>query len=185
MLLDINYNYKKKYSDAEVSILYKKYGEFYDEFFDLRQNKSGKFLMQKNLKLLEITLKIDALGDMENRLILLVNLTDDIFKEFVEVRRLEIMKLFREIYPKVKLDLFIEIDELLKLVQQVMKSQINDLDEKTGAKQKAVVKQENTIQYVIAIMSKNLGYKLDPNNMSCIDFIENEKIVSEMNENKN
>lgn len=179
-LLDKNYFEGKKYSEKEISILSEQWVLLYDEFSNRRTNKSGKFLMKKNYELAEITLKLDLLHDMQNRLILLLNMSGEHLKEFRETRRRQILNEFKSLYPKVKINIFYEIEEILLLIQQVIKSQNNIFTEKSGVQEKNIDKQIDTIHYVISVLGNNLGYNLDPNTLTCEDFLSKELLVERL-----
>jgi hypothetical protein len=138
--------------------------------------------MKRNYELMEVSLKLELLHDMHNRLILLLELHGEHLKEFRETRRRELLNQFKAIYPKVKFNIFIEIEEILELVKQVIKSQNNILSEKTGIQEKKIDKQERTIEYIISVLGKNLGYNIDSSTMTCLDFIAKEQLVEEINQ---
>lgn len=182
-LLDEHYDSKKEYSNEQLQEAAIAFKSVYDEFYDSRENKSGKYLLDKSLELSTIAYKLELLGDIENRLILLINMSGEYLEEFKETRRREAICDFKEIYPRVKINVFSTLEDALDIVQQVIKSQTNIYDEKTGVKEKNVKKQEETIEYVIAMISKNLGYNLDSNTLTCASFVANEKLVLNINKN--
>lgn len=177
----MNYSESKKYTDEQKVEANNVFKNLYDEFFDLRIDKSGKHVLSKNLELMKISFKLELLYDIENRIILLMNLPGEHLKEFRENRRRQIMQHFKEIYPKVNLTPFLELEEILKIVQQVIKSQTNIFDEKSGSKDKKIEKEEKSIQYIVLMMSKNLDLMINVNELSCLDFIEHEKLISDLN----
>ncbi len=177
-LLDLEYNPKKKYSEEELSELNKRWKLLYDEFFDLRQNKSGKYLMEKTFELRKISAFLERLYDMEHRAILLIELEEN--KElsaFVAKRITNIILEFKALYPKVKLDTLSNPRETLSILQQVIKSQTNIYDEKLGAKDNTVKKQEDTVHTVASKMGKALGYNLHVNDMTCLEFLGHENAL--------
>lgn len=178
-ILDQNYKSSKKYTEKQLLILSEHWKEVYDQFYEIRENKSGKYVMAKNFELVELSAKLEILADIENRLILLINLFQmKELSKFVATRLNEAMSDFKNIYPKVKLPIFYDPYEALTIVQAVIKAQTNIFDEKVGVKQKAIVKQKETIYDVVSIMSKQLGYGLDINNMTCLEFIGHENTVN-------
>lgn len=180
-LLDSSYKKGKKYTEEQLFGLAQLWNTLYDEFSEKRKDKSGKYLMKKNFELMEISLKLELLHDMQNRLMLLLELHGNHLKEFRETRRREIILEFKDLYPKVKFNIFIEIEEILTLVQSVIKSQNNIFTEKNGVQDKNIDKQERTIEYVISILGKNLGYNIDAQTMTCEDFLAKEQLVEEIN----
>jgi hypothetical protein len=180
----LNHNHKigYKYSDKQLEILSEHWKKLYDEFYELRNNKAGKYTIDKNLELAKISLTLDLLGDIENRLILLINMeSKSTFTRFIVQRTSEAVNDLKILYPKIKVALFSTPIEVLTILQSVIKAQINIYEEKVGVKDKAVVKQRETIYDVISVMSKYLGYSLNINNMSCLEFIGHENTVNSMN----
>lgn len=180
-LMDKNYYEGKKYTDEQSTLLHETYFKLFDEFSVNRKDKRGLFLMQKNFKLIQMSLMFEILYDIERRIILLMQIDLDLLDLFVETRRREIIKDFSRLYPKVQINLFSDLSEILTVVQQVIKSQTNIFDEKSGVKEKQIAKQEQTIHYIVSRMSKNLGVALDVNSMSCNEFIAWEEVILESN----
>src|SRR5690348_4844742 len=55
-LLDAKYKHGNKYSNEQIIYLNSYWVKLYDEFYNLRNNKSGKYLMNKNSELSELSL---------------------------------------------------------------------------------------------------------------------------------
>jgi hypothetical protein len=178
-ILDKNYRFGKKYSLNEISALDECWKNLYDEFYEYRQNKSGKYTITKNFELIKLSLMLELLTDIENRLILLINLMKlRELDKFIVKRTNEVVTDFKSLYPKVKIAMFADCYEILTIVQSVIKAQTNIFDEKAGAKQNTIKKQKETIFDVVSLMSKQLGYGLDVNNMSCMEFIGHENTIN-------
>lgn len=177
--LDLNYRRNKVYNEQELNELGKHWAKLYDQFYEYRSNKSGKYLINKNYELAQLSLKLQLLSDIENRLILLLNIGDNkVFREFIKIRTVDVVNDFKKLYPKVRISVFDSITELLTVVQSVIKSQTNIFDEKTGAKENVVQKQRETIYEIVAMMSKILGYSLNINTMSCMEFLGHENLIN-------
>lgn len=183
-LLDCDYSRGKNYTDEQLEKLNAAWLVLYDLFISERDDKSCKYLISKNLELIKLSFKLDMLYEMENRLILLSEMTEEHYTEFKSRRCTEVAKDFKSLYPRVQLNIFSNLDEILNIVQQVIKSQTNIFDEKSGANDKNIKKQEDSIEYVVAIMSKALGFAIDSNSITCSDFIAYEKVVNSMQSKK-
>ena len=178
-LLDINHIVSRKYTDYEVGLLNMHWSKLYDEFYEYRNNKSGKYLMNKNFELVKLSLQLELLSDIENRLILLMEMQENKnLAKFISTRTIECINNFKKLYPRVKIGMFDNCSEVLDIVQSVIKSQVNIFDEKRGTSEKAVTKLKETIYDVVAIMSKALGYNLNINTMSCMEFIGHENTIN-------
>lgn len=183
---DLNHNHYRGrvYTDIQLEHLQNWWEKIYDEFYSLRDNKSGKYSMNKNRELVTMSLKLDLLSDIENRTILLINMGDaKELNKFIAKRTNEVVADFKDLYPKVKLGMFSSLLEILTIVQSVLKSQINIFEEKLGAKENTIAKQRETIFDVVSIMSNYLGYNLDVNNMTCLEFIGHEKTIHGLSKN--
>jgi hypothetical protein len=183
--LDYNYTKGKIYSDSEMELLSEHWKNLYDEFYELRDNKSGKYTMNKNIEISRLALILDILADIENRLIILNSLgTSKEMLKFIAYRTSEAINDLKKLYPKVRAPLLSSPLEVLSIVQSVIKSQVNIYDEKVGVKETTVTKQKETIFDVVAIMSRILGYRLYINSMSCMEFIGHENAINTTNKNK-
>lgn len=177
--LDINYRKSRVYTDEQLLELNQYWVKLYDEFYENRQNKSGKYLITKNFELAKMSLLLELLYDIENRIILLINMSDvKELQKFVTNRTYDVVSDFKKIYPKVRISQFDNLREILTIVQSVIKSQTNIYDEKLGVKEKTVQKQKETVYSVVATMGKILGYKLDINNMNCMEFLAHENMIN-------
>lgn len=152
----------------------------YDEFFDLRDNKQGQYLMAKNFELKVIEMKLEMLYEMESRIILLIEIsTIDGIEDFVVRRTGEVIRDFKGLYKKVNMNMFANPVEVLNIIQQVIKSQSNILEEKVGVSDKTVEKQVKSIHNVTSQMGTILGFNLNINTMTCLEFIGHEQTVQE------
>ena len=106
-------------------------------------------------------------------------------KKFVTERTPQIIADLRIHYPKVKMNVFSNLEDILKTIQSVIKSQTNIYDEKTGAKVKTVEKQKQTIYDICSQMSKHLGYNLNINTMTCMEFIGHENTIMRASKESN
>jgi len=182
--LDLNYSKSKKYTEEQLDILSKHWVKIYDGFYEHRNNKSGRYLITKNFELAKMALLLELLADIENRIILLINMSKQIeLKSFILKRTLQVIEDFKRLYPKVYINRFDNLLEILTIVQSVIKSQTNIYDEKLGVKEKTVDKQKQTVYDVVAIMSKILGYNLDVNNMTCLEFVGHENLINSTKDN--
>lgn len=183
--LNINHKTGVKYSEEQIILLAEHWKNLYDDFYDRRNSKSGKYTFAKNIEIARLSLILDILGDIENRLIILNNMVGS--KElivFVTIRLNEAIEDLKKLHPKVKVPMFSTPLEVLTIVQSVIKAQTNIFDEKVGVVEKTVAKQKETIFDIIAIMSKILGYRLDVSTMSCMEFIGHENAINSMSKNK-
>jgi hypothetical protein len=177
-LLDANYKKGKKYTEKEVEFLAKQWANLYDEFFSLRSNKSGKYQMEKNFELTKLHMYLEMLYELENRVILLINMENiEELVDFVIERNIQVIKDFKSLYPKIKINIFDSPSDVLKIIQPVIKSQTNIYDEKLGAKQKTVEKQRETIYDVVAMMSNSAGFAIDIESLTCMSFIAYENAI--------
>lgn len=183
--MDINYSQNKIYSKSDLEKLNAVWINLYKEFNDKRNNKETEVIFNKNIELLEIVYKLEILNDMQDRLILLLQMSGNTFKEFRETRRREIINQFKDLYPKVKFNIFIETEEILELVKSVIKSQSNIYFQKSGSKDKKVKKEEKSIEYIVSVLGNNLGYNIDMQTMTCEDFIAKEKLVYDLSQIRN
>lgn len=182
-VLDLNYKRGKKYSVSQIKELEEHWAKLYDEFYDSRETKKGKYMITKNNELIKMSLMLDLLSDIENRFILLINMSVSNSKElnkFIAKRTNEAVNDFKKLYPRVKFNAFDDLLELLTVVQSVIKSQKNIFDEKLGARENVIVKQKETIYDVVSMMSKHLGYNLNVNSMSCLEFLGHERTINSM-----
>lgn len=181
-ILNVNHRKGRKYNDLQLTELANHWKQLYDQFYMLRNNKSGKYTIDKNSQLAELALKLNILADIENRLILLINMDGPKeLSKFIAVRTNEAVSDFKKLYPKIRVNIFSNPLEVLTIVQSVIKAQINIYDEKVGVKQETITKQKETIYDVVAMMSKYLGYNLNVDNMSCMEFIGHENTINSMN----
>jgi hypothetical protein len=177
--LAMNYRYGKRYSPKLMFEIENHWKKLYDEFYELRNNKSGKYSLNKNYELVKLSLTLELLMDIENRLIMLINLgySKELTK-FIAQRTVEAINDFKILYPRVKISMLDNCEDVLVTVQSVIKAQTNIFDEKAGAKQDNIEKQRETIYDIVSMMSKYLGYNLDVNNMSCMEFIGHENTIN-------
>lgn len=184
--LDENYKPGKKYSDADMLALGEHWKKLYDEFYSLRNNKNGKYLMDKNYELRRISLMLAMLYDFENRIVLLINMSNmKELQDFIIKRNCEVINDFKAVYPKVKISSFAEPVEVLKIIQSVIKSQTNIFDEKSGVVEKQVEKQIETVHSITSQMGTILGFNLNINTMTCLEFIGHERTVEKKNAQNN
>lgn len=177
-ILDINYNANKKYNAVEMALLSSAWMNIYDEFFELRDNKSGKYQMDKNFEITKLSITLDMLHEMQNRIILIINLEHlEELNDFVIKRTFAVIKDFKNLYPKVKINIFDNPNEVLKIIQSVIKSQTNIYEEKLGVKTKVIEKQKETIFDVIANMSTSLGFQLSIDTLTCASFVAYENAI--------
>jgi hypothetical protein len=180
-LLDANYKKGKIYTEAQLDELNAHWKKLYDEFYGFRRVKSGRYLMDKNLELAKLSLMLELLNDIENRLILLIELGyNKELGSFVRIRKHQAITDLKKLYPKIRVNAFDDCSELLETVQSIIKSQINIFDEKSGVKEKNIAKQHETIYDVVAVMSKSLGYNLNVNDMCCMEFLGHENTINSM-----
>lgn len=183
--LDRNYKHGKSYSDDEMNLLAEHWKDLYDEFYELRDNKSGKYTMTKNIELTKLSLMLSILYDVENRLIILIGLdTSPVMLKFIAQRTIEAISDIRKLYPKVRISTLSSPLEVLSILQSMIKSQQNIYEEKVGVKDNTIQKQKETIYDVVSMMSKILGYRLDINSMSCMEFIGHENTINKTNKPK-
>lgn len=167
------------YTHEDSLLLTLHWQKLYDEFHDLRNNKSSTYKIEKNYELARITLRLALLYDFENRLMLLNNIQNTPeLSSFASKRTMEVIEDYKLLYPKVKVNIFSSILEVLSIVQATIKSQTNIYDEKVGVKEQIIAKQKQTVYDVVAIMSKVLGYSLNVNTMSCLEFIGHENAIN-------
>lgn len=178
--LDRDFKPGKKYTHEQLLSLEKQWMKLYDEFFSLRNNKHGVHMMTKNLELKHLSLKLDMLYDIENRIILLIEMVKTPeFNDFVNKRTVLAIADFKKLYPKVKLGNLVSTFEVLDIVQQVIKSQTNIYDEKTGAISNGVEKQVKSIYSIVSQMGVILGFNLNVQTMTCAEFIGHEETVEQ------
>lgn len=183
--LNINHKHKVKYTEGQMHELAEHWKNLYDEFYELRNNKSGKYIFSKNIEIARLSLVLDILSDIENRLIILCNMLGaKELSKFVATRTIEAINDLKKLHPKVQISIFSTPLEVLTVVQSVIKAQTNIFDEKVGVTEKVVAKQKETIFDIVAIMSKILGYRLDINTMSCMEFIGHENAINSISKNK-
>lgn len=181
-LLNITHKVGTVYTTEQIDILSAHWKDLYDEFYELRNNKSGKFVFSKNIEIARLSLVLEILGDIESRLIILCNMLGaGNLLEFVATRTNEAVEDLKKLHPKVKVPMFSNPLEVLSIVQSVIKAQSNIFDEKIGVVEKTVTKQKETIFDIVAIMSKILGYRLDVGTMSCMEFIGHENAINSIN----
>lgn len=177
-LLDINYRNGKKYTEEQIAMLSNAWIKIYDEFFELRDNKSGRYQMDKNFEITKLSMTLDMLHEMQNRTILLIDLENvKELNDFAVKRTIEVIKDFKFLYPRIKINIFDNPTEVLKIIQSVIKSQTNIYEEKLGAKTNVVQKQKETIFDVIANMSNSLGFQLSIDTLTCSSFIAYENTI--------
>lgn len=180
--LDTKYSETKKYSQLEMAELGEQWKKLYDEFYTYRNTKNGRYLMDKNYELKRLSLILDMLYDLENRVVLLINMSN--IREllsFINKRNSMIISEFKDLYPKIKVNVFANPAEVLKLIQSVIKSQRNIYDEKAGVIDNTVVKQVETVHSISSQMGAILGFNLNINTMTCLEFIGHEKTVEKKN----
>lgn len=181
-ILDVNHNKSKKYTGDDLKLLSEHWKLLFDEFYALRKDKSGRYMMDKNYELSKLYFMLQMLYEYENRAILLIELERKAeLTDFVVKRTKELIVDFGKIYPRVKINIFSNPIEVLEIIQSVIKSQTNIFDEKTGAKEKVVEKQKQSVHKIVAQMSRSLGFSLDVSKMTCLEFISYEELILDSN----
>jgi hypothetical protein len=181
-----NYRPGKRYNATRMHLIEQHWKKLYDEFYSLRDNKTGQFMLNKNHELSRLSLTLTLLGDIETRLIMLINLSTKVeAAKFVGTRTAEAILDFKKIYPRVKISLMDDCFEALQIVQASIKALINTVDEKAGVKETNIEKQRETIYDVTSMMSKYLGYNIDVNNLNCLEFIGHENTINKISKAEN
>jgi hypothetical protein len=183
--IDKKFYVNKKYSESELEEIDTQWKKLYDEFYTLRKNKSGQYQLDKNTELVKLSSKLELLSDIENRLTILCSMSSvPELENFVIERTILAIHDLKNLYTNVRVNTLNSPLETLSIVQSIIKSQINIYEEKLGVKDKTMQKQKETIYDVVSMMGKYLGYALDINNMSCMEFLGHENTINSMSKSE-
>lgn len=180
LLLDIDYNEKKTYTEEEQKYIVDIWSDLYDKFHQVKNDQKTKNILNSAMTEIKLKHKINTLISNYNFLLELEK-----YKEFVPfddyiAKQKELLTLFSKIEPRIKIKLMLDLETNLKSVKSV----INALDTQLKLKKDKIEEKANEqieSVYKLVVRVEQILERSIPNinEISVSQWIEYEKIAQE------
>lgn len=160
LLLDVNYKDGKRYANKEETRLNELFSTLYDQYFTLRDDGRGKFLLKSKLEEIKLVRTIKQLKENAEFLLILKRY-EGLYKEIdVSKHELNTYKRIKRISRRIKIKELMGLDYNLKVIDGYMSALANRLNEvksKVEVKhQKEVINFYDTVANAESWLERNL-----------------------------
>lgn len=167
----------------EISLLQlglsdEKFKELYDVYFEEFDSMEWRNLLRLQAKMIREQYKTDLILELINYFKVVVDIKEIKLQEYAKSNLVEqIKKLFPQ---QKKINHFSSVYDIDLFLDQVYKSQLNILD--TFKKEETKKKDKISVYRLISVISTNIGLKLNPNELTVLEFVNYYKLSKSKNE---
>lgn len=180
LLLDIDYNEKKTYTEEEQKYIIDVWSDLYDKFHLIKNDQKTKNLLNSAMTEIKLQHKINTLISNYNFLLHLESVKTFVaYDEYLKMQK-ELLTMFSKIEPRIKVKLMLDLDYNLKLVKSVisaLETQLNlkknKIEDKANEQIESVYKLVVRVEQILERSIPNI------NEISVSQWIEYEKIANE------
>lgn len=182
LLLDNNYFEGKKYNPKQKKQYNELYSELYDEYFLKLDNQQAKKALKDTQEKVAISAKIMILTDCVNTLMSIKRnykfLKDPLKKE------LQVYDCVKLLSKYVKFDKFASIDENIKVIDKLLKSNESNFKRKFGETEEIQEQKEYTFEKQVVDIEQVLGRAIDIDRVNVLKWIEYINLAKEISKQR-